>query len=94
MNNRDVVKRLTINEKISFWKRVMQHARDRGIDLYFITWNICPNSVAQPVKEGYRTYGINVSEESPGKHGVPHQIDNPTTIQYLRDSVKAYSIND
>ena len=72
----------------------MGRATTRGIDLYFITWTICPSSMAQSVKAGYQTYGINVGEESPGKHGVPHQIDNPAMIQYLRDSVKAYSIND
>ncbi len=72
----------------------MGRATTRGIDFYFITWTICPNSMAQSVKAGYQTYGINVSKESPGKHWVPHQIDNPAMIQYLRDSVKAYSIND
>jgi hypothetical protein len=38
-----VVKRMSIDEKIDFWRRVMQHARDRGIDVYFITWNVIVN---------------------------------------------------
>ncbi len=35
-----VVKTLTIDEKIAFWRRVMQYAKDRGVDVSFITWNI------------------------------------------------------
>lgn len=45
--NLKIVKRLSIEEKIAFWQAVLQQAADRGIDVYFITWNICPNSVAQ-----------------------------------------------
>ena len=36
----EVVKRMTINEKIEFWRWVMQHAADRGIRVYFFTWNV------------------------------------------------------
>ena len=36
----EVVKRMTINEKIEFWRWVMQHAADRGIQVYFFTWNV------------------------------------------------------
>ena len=36
----EVVKKLTIEEKIEFWREVMQYAQDRGIDVYLITWNI------------------------------------------------------
>ena len=35
----EVVKQLTIEEKIQFWREVMQRAKDRGIDVYFFTWN-------------------------------------------------------
>jgi hypothetical protein len=35
----DVVKQLTIAQKIRFWCDVMQLARDRGIDVYWFTWN-------------------------------------------------------
>lgn len=31
---------LSIEQKIEFWRRVMQHAKDRNIDFYIITWNI------------------------------------------------------
>jgi hypothetical protein len=36
----EVVKKMTIDEKIHFWKEVMQMAADRGIDVYIFTWNI------------------------------------------------------
>jgi len=38
--NIEVVKKITIDEKIEFWKEVMQYAADRGIDFYIYTWNI------------------------------------------------------
>ena len=31
---------MTMDEKIAFWRWVMQYARDRGIHLYVFTWNI------------------------------------------------------
>lgn len=34
------VKKMTIAEKVAFWKQVMQLAADRGIGLYVFTWNI------------------------------------------------------
>jgi hypothetical protein len=38
--NKEVVKQLTIGQKIEFWRRVMRHAKDRNIDVYVMTWNI------------------------------------------------------
>jgi hypothetical protein len=35
----EVVKRMTMDEKIEFWRWVMQQAADRGIQVYFFTWN-------------------------------------------------------
>lgn len=35
----EVIKHLTIDDKIAFWREVMQMARDRGIDVYWFTWN-------------------------------------------------------
>ena len=34
-----VVKHMTIDDKIRFWREVMQYAKDRGIDVYWYTWN-------------------------------------------------------
>lgn len=88
--NLKVVKRLTIDEKITFWRAVMRYARERGIDVYFITWNIAPNAVARPVPAYYRTYANAVPNEQPGKYGVTHDVHNPATIRYLRDAVKTF----
>ena len=38
--DKEVVKQLTIGQKIDFWRRVMQYARDRNIEFYVMTWNI------------------------------------------------------
>jgi hypothetical protein len=36
----EVLRELTIDDKIAFWRRVMRHAKDRNIDIHLITWNI------------------------------------------------------
>ncbi len=36
----EVVKRMTIDQKIEFWRWVMQQAADRGIQVYIFTWNV------------------------------------------------------
>ena len=36
----ETVKAMTIDEKIAFWRGVMEYARDRGIDVSVFTWNI------------------------------------------------------
>ena len=38
--NHEVVKRITMDEKIEFWRWVMQQAADRGITIYVFTWNV------------------------------------------------------
>ena len=38
--NYEVVKKLTIAEKVQFWRDVMQLAKDRGVDVYWFTWNV------------------------------------------------------
>ena len=40
LENVEVLKEITIDEKIAFWRRVMRYARDRNIDFYVITWNV------------------------------------------------------
>jgi hypothetical protein len=46
LNNYEVIKKITIDEKIKFWRKVMEYAHNRGIEVYWFTWNIF-------------TYGIN-----------------------------------
>ena len=36
----ETVRRMTIADKIRFWRDVMQYAHDRGIAVYLFTWNI------------------------------------------------------
>jgi hypothetical protein len=36
----EVVKRMTMDEKIGFWRWVMRQAADRGIQVYLFTWNV------------------------------------------------------
>ncbi len=90
IDNLKTVKKMTIDQKIQFWRSVIDHAHSRGIDIYFYTWNICPNSVAAPVAPMYRTFGINIEKEPAGKYGVSHQINDPDTIAYYRAAVKQF----
>ncbi|HEU4583807.1 MAG TPA: hypothetical protein VFS67_36370 [Polyangiaceae bacterium] len=54
----EVVARLTIEQKIEFWRRVMRHARDRNIELCLVTWNIFTYGVGGK-------YGINDAIDNP-----------------------------
>jgi hypothetical protein len=36
----EVVNTMTISQKIRFWRDVMQYAHDRGIEVYWFTWNL------------------------------------------------------
>ncbi|MCX6618923.1 MAG: hypothetical protein NTZ98_22850 [Acidobacteria bacterium] len=36
----ETIKRMRIEEKIKFWRDVMQYAHDRGIEVYLFTWNV------------------------------------------------------
>jgi hypothetical protein len=38
--DKEVVRRLTMDQKIDFWRRVMQYAHDRNIEVHLVTWNI------------------------------------------------------
>jgi hypothetical protein len=54
----EVVKKLTMDQKIGFWRHVMQYAKDRNIDFSVITWNIFTYGV-----DG--KYGITDAIENP-----------------------------
>lgn len=90
VENLRVVKEMTMDEKITFWQKVMQYAQNRGIEIYFFTWNICPNGAASPVYPFYKTTRIDLEGETPGKHGITNQQENPVTVQYYRDAVKTF----
>jgi hypothetical protein len=38
----EIVRKITIDEKIAFWRNVMQMAADRGVAVYIFTWNVFP----------------------------------------------------
>jgi hypothetical protein len=54
----EVVRTLSIDQKIQFWRQVMQLANDRGIEVYWFTWNIFTFGA-----EG--KYGITRSQTNP-----------------------------
>ena len=43
INNVEVLKKMTIDEKIEFWQKVMAYGKSRNIDFYVVTWNIFVN---------------------------------------------------
>ncbi|MCK4785305.1 MAG: hypothetical protein KAV87_16260, partial [Desulfobacteraceae bacterium] len=87
MDNLRVAKKMTIDEKIVFWKQVMAYAKNRGIDIFFITWNIRINGVAPPGEYfGQR----NIKGDEVGKYGINNDQNNPNTIKYLRACIKEF----
>jgi len=56
--NLRVVKKITIGEKIAFWKKVFKYADDRGIDIHLYHWNVFVNGA-----EG--KHGIEARQDSP-----------------------------
>jgi hypothetical protein len=36
----EVIQKLTMDQKVEFWRRVMRYAKDRNIEFHLITWNI------------------------------------------------------
>jgi hypothetical protein len=65
----ELVKKMTMDEKIAHWKRVFQYAEDRGVEIYLFSWNVF-------------THGAT------GKYGITQDQTNPTTIDYVRKSVR------
>jgi len=40
MERVEVVRKMSIDDKIAFWRDVMRYAHQRGIEVYWFTWNI------------------------------------------------------
>jgi len=40
LNNHEVVKKISIAEKILFWRKVMEYASERGIEVFIFNWHI------------------------------------------------------
>ena len=58
IKNVEILKKMTIHDKIAFWRRVMAYGKSRNVDFYFITWNIFINGT-----EG--KYGITDEASNP-----------------------------
>ena len=58
LQNVEVVRKMTIEQKIDFWRDVMQYAHDRGIAVYWFTWNLFTFG-AEP------KYGITADQSNP-----------------------------
>ncbi|NOR66676.1 MAG: carbohydrate-binding family 6 protein [Woeseiaceae bacterium] len=69
LENLETLKKITIGEKIDFWRQVMRYGKQHNVDFYFVTWNIFVNGTE-------------------GKYGITDSINNETTADYFRKSVK------
>jgi hypothetical protein len=67
--NPEIIKEITIEEKIEFWKKVMAYGKSRNVKFMVVTWNIFVNG-------------------TDGKYGITDDINNETTRDYFRKSVK------
>ncbi len=45
LGNVEILKKMTMDDKIAFWRRVMAYGKSRNVDFYFITWNIFINGI-------------------------------------------------
>ena len=86
LDNLVVLKEMSIDQKIEFWREVMTYAKNRGVEVYFITWNIWMNSLAPP---GWYREQENLKGDE-GKYGINNDQTNPKTISYLRKAVKEF----
>lgn len=86
LDNLIILKKISIEDKIEFWKKVMSYAKNRGVKVYFITWNIWMNSLAPA--GWYRDQKNKKGTE--GKYGINNDQENLNTISYLRESVKQF----
>jgi hypothetical protein len=46
LGNVETLDRLSIDEKIAFWREVMRYGRERNVKFYVVTWNLFTNGVA------------------------------------------------
>jgi hypothetical protein len=75
--NHEVVKRMTIDEKIQFWREVMQLAQDRGVDVYWFIWNVF-------------LYGAEGKDGIPSDEGAPRTIEYFRVS--VRETIKTYPL--
>lgn len=73
----EVVRKLGIGEKIQFWRDVMQFAKDRGVDVYWFTWNAF-------------LYGAEGQDGLTGDAGAPRSIEYFRAS--VRETIKTYPL--
>jgi hypothetical protein len=66
--------KLSMDEKIAFWREVMRYAKDRNVAFYIVTWNIFV-----PAPDDIRA--------EQGLYGMTPKHDDPRTTEYYRKSV-------
>jgi hypothetical protein len=71
----ETLQKMTIEEKIAFWRRVMQCAHDRGIEVYLFTWNIF-------VWGAEGKYGITSDQSNPATIDYFHKSVRETLLTY------------
>jgi len=74
IENVELLKEMTMEGKMDFWRKVMTYGKSRNIDFYIVTWNIFVNGTE-------------------GKYGITDDIDNKTTRDYFRQSVRQMFIS-
>jgi len=75
--NHEVIKRITIDEKIQFWHSVMQLAKDRGVDVYWFVWNVF-------------LYGAEGQDGITSDEGAPRTIEYFRAS--VRETIKTYPL--
>lgn len=58
VNNYEVLRKITIGEKMDFWRKVMAYGKERNVHFFIITWNIFVNGT-------FGKYGITDKLENP-----------------------------
>lgn len=75
--NHEVVKKIAIDDKIKFWREVMQLAKDRGISVYWFTWNTF-------------LFGMEGKDEITGNKTAPRTIEYFRAA--VRETIKTYPL--
>ncbi|MFB0516058.1 MAG: carbohydrate-binding family 6 protein, partial [Candidatus Neomarinimicrobiota bacterium] len=78
----NLIKEMDHSEKIDFWRKIMDYAYDRGIEIYWFVWNI---ELLPIVPRDLNDEG----EFDIGAYGISRHPDNQITIDYIRQSTKA-----
>lgn len=77
----------SIDRKIEFWNDILELAYDRGIEVWFVVWNIELYGVgSNPKAESSGLKGGDGNE----KYGLTRDKNNKTTIDYIKKSVIEY----